>query len=90
MDQVKYTPMMRQYLEKIMPLAEQLASADVGKSRQQLDAEVSKMMEYMRAIRLINKYHGGDGAGLALLQKTFTLFNRLRMNFWWSGAPGSI
>lgn len=83
MDKVKYTPMMRQYLEKVVPLAERLASEDFAKSTQQLDAEASMMIDYMRLIRLINKAQGGGGAGQKMVDTVSKLFNKLRTN---SGA----
>lgn len=90
MDHVRYTPLMKQYLDKVLPLAERLQREDITKSRRQLDAEAELMMEYMTIILLINKYDDGESLGAMLRRRIAGLFTDLRKKVWRSGAPRPI
>lgn len=81
MDHVRYTPMLKEYLEKVSPLAERLRQEDISKSRRQLDAEARLMIEYMQIIQLINNLDDDRGPG-ALWQWVAGLFNGMRKKLW--------
>jgi hypothetical protein len=86
MDHVRYTPMLKEYLEKVLPLAERLRQEDITKSRGRLDAEAKLMIEYMQIIQLINKYNDNEGPGATLWQWVAGLFNGIRKKLWGSAA----
>lgn len=81
---------MKQYLEKVMPLAEQLQREDQMKSRKQLDREAALMIEYMEIIQLINRYNDGEDFGTKLWRKITGWFGDLWKRFGWSGAPHMV
>lgn len=88
MDQVRYTPLMKEYLKKIRPLATQLECEDMTKTRRQLEAEASLMIETMQHILFINKYDDGDGldAWLRRIVRHLRNIPRIKLS-WWGFAP---
>jgi hypothetical protein len=84
MNHVRYTPLMKQYLEKVMPLAERLKCEDTAKSRLQLEAETALMIEYMQTIQLINRYDDGENFGAMLRRKLADLFEDLQRRLRWN------
>ena len=85
MDHVRYTSMLKEYLEKVLPLAERLQQEDSTKTRGRLNAEAKLMIEYMQIIQLINNLHDNEGPG-ALWQWVAGLFKGIRKKLWGSAT----
>lgn len=81
---------MKQYLEKVIPLAEKLQQEDRMKSRMQLEREAALMIEYMEIIQLINRYDGGEGFGTKMWRKIADWVSNLWNRVGWSGAPHMV
>lgn len=56
MGRVLYTPMLKKYLAKVLPLVEQMSQENANKSKQPLDPEATTMFEYIRAIQRTTRY----------------------------------
>jgi hypothetical protein len=84
MDNVRYSPLMKQYLEKVIPLAEKVQREDPTKSRLQLEREAALMIEYMEIIQLINRYEDGEGFWAILWRKIVGMWSDVRKRLGWS------
>ena len=86
MKYVRYTPLLREYLEKLVPLAEELSRQDIGKTQFQLNREVDVLVRHLEIIKFINNHYDNEGPGTTLWQWVAGLFNGIRKKLWGSAT----
>ena len=86
MKYVRYTPLLREYLEKLVPLAEELSRQDIGKTQFQLNREVDVLVRHLEIIKFINNHYDNEGPGTTLWQWVAGLFNGVGKKLWGSAT----